>query len=41
VCVVAFGRGVPAALDLFGEAGFGGGDALVGAGAGGVYLGFG
>jgi hypothetical protein len=38
---VAFGLGVPAALDFFGKPGFGGGNALVGAGAGGVYLGFG
>lgn len=38
---VAFGLGVAAALDFFGQPGLGGGDALVGAGAGGVYLGLG
>jgi len=40
-CVVALGLGVPAALDLFGKACLGGGNALLGAGAGGVHLGFG
>ena len=38
---VALGLGVPAALDLFCKAGFSRGNALVGAGAGGVYLGLG
>jgi hypothetical protein len=40
-CGVAFGLGVPAALDLFGKPRLGRGDALVGAGAGGVHLGLG
>jgi hypothetical protein len=40
-CGVAFGFCVAAALDLFGEAGLCGGDALVGAGARGVHLGLG
>ncbi len=40
-CGVALGLCVPAALDLFGKASFGRGNALVGAGAGSVYLGFG
>ena len=35
------GLGFAAALDLFGKPGFGGGDALFGAGAYGVHLGFG
>jgi hypothetical protein len=39
-CVVALGLGVPAALDLFGKAGLGRCNALVGAGAGGLHLGF-
>jgi hypothetical protein len=39
--LVAFGLGFAAAVDLLGEAGFGGGDALVGGGAGRVDLGFG
>jgi hypothetical protein len=34
---VSFGLSVAAALDFFGQPGLGGGDALVGAGAGGVY----
>ena len=41
VGLVAFGLGFAAAVDLLGEAGFGGGDALVGGGAGGVDLGLG
>lgn len=41
LCGVALGLGVPAALDFFGKAGFGDGNALVGVGAGGIYLGFG
>jgi hypothetical protein len=41
VCGVAFGLGVSAALDLFGKAGLGGGNALLGTGARGVHLGLG
>jgi hypothetical protein len=40
-CLVPLGLGVPAALDFFGKSGFGGGNSLVSARAGGVHLGFG
>jgi hypothetical protein len=39
-CVVALGLGVHAALDLFGKAALGRCNALVGAGAGSLNLGF-